>query len=294
VPLFTFALSYGTAVLAEAFIPLLRDTKLPNYGGGIAVRVDRAIAMMQLSSIREVPVVDIVLFAPAGAFAVAALSELGVSYRSAWIIVAMLGAMLCGALEVLHGVGSFPIELGAWLTHTLAIGVAAWGAARWLPHGLHRLRGTRRPRAVLLGYSIVLLCWSWRPFVPKLDSASIASHFTAVHWIPLFALAQRFDLFTVTDIITQFALYLPLGALLAVWPLRTEGRWSHLWPAIYLATVGELGKILLAERFFDITHILLQIAGAAIGWVIVRGAGFAPYGEVWETPPAAQEVVRAA
>ena len=81
--------------------------------------------------------------------------------------------------------------------------------------------------------------------------------------------------------VTQFLLFLPLGALLAVWPLRTRGRWQHLLPVLYLSVVCEIGKIVVAERFLDVTHILIQMAGAAIGWIVVRRSGFPVYGEVW-------------
>jgi glycopeptide antibiotics resistance protein len=111
--------------------------------------------------------------------------------------------------------------------------------------------------------------------------ASIREQFAPVHWIPLQAMAGRVDLFSVTDIATQFLLFLPLGGLLAVWPLRRRGRWQHLLPALYLSVVCEVGKILVAERFLDVTHILIQMAGAAIGWIVVRRSGFPVYGEVW-------------
>jgi glycopeptide antibiotics resistance protein len=125
-----------------------------------------------------------------------------------------------------------------------------------------------------------MMLWSWRPFVPDLSAASIAEQFSAVHWIPLRAMAQRVDLFSVADIVTQFLLYLPLGALLAVWPLKRNGPFRGILPAFYLAIILELGKIVVAERFFDVTHILIQVAGAAVGWIVVRRSGFAPYGEL--------------
>jgi glycopeptide antibiotics resistance protein len=49
-------------------------------------------------------------------------------------------------------------------------------------------------------------------------------------------------------------------------------------PAIYLACATELGQILIATRTLDITDLLIQATGAAIGWLAVRRAGFRPYG----------------
>ena len=74
-------------------------------------------------------------------------------------------------------------------------------------------------------------------------------------------------------------MYLPLGSLLAVWPLRLRGRWAHLWPGVWLAVVIELGHVVIADRTFDATNALVACAGLGIGWIVVRRSGFAPYGE---------------
>lgn len=281
IPAFLFAGTYGVAVLMEAFAPLFRQALLPNLGGGVAERLGEAWQAMQLNSIKQIPLIDILLFLPAGAFAVAALAESGVSYAWAWPVAALVGTLLCAVTEVLHGVAGEPIQLGAIVSHGGAITLGAWGAARWLPAVSTRWRGRERPRMLLLAYGVVILLWSWRPFVPELSAESIREQLQPVHWIPLAAMAQRVDLFSVTDIVTQFLLYLPLGALLAVWPLRTRGVWRGILPALYLAVVMEGGKVLVAERFMDVTHILIQVAGAAIGWIVLRRSGFPVYGESW-------------
>ncbi|HVT40133.1 MAG TPA: hypothetical protein VHE78_13925, partial [Gemmatimonadaceae bacterium] len=85
--------------------------------------------------------------------------------------------------------------------------------------------------------------------------------------------------FSAVHIAQQFLLYLPLGAILAVWPLRLSGRWSHLWPAVALALAVEVGHIVIVDRFFDVTNALIAVAGLGIGWVVVRRSGFVPYGE---------------
>jgi len=79
----------------------------------LAFRIGRAIHAIQLSSLWDIPVTDVLLFAPAGFFAVAALAEYGVSYTSTWPIVAIGGIIACTAVEVFHGVASQPIQLGA-------------------------------------------------------------------------------------------------------------------------------------------------------------------------------------
>lgn len=281
VPTFTFAGAYLTATWFEAFMPLFRQNFLPDLGGGVRTRFHQAMEAVRLPSIAHLPVFDVILFAPAGVLAVAALIEAGVSYSIAWPIVVLAGAIISAVTEVAHGIAGQPIELGAVATHTLAIAGGAYAAARGLPPLNAPYAARRRARAIFIAYCALIALWSWRPFVLELNAASVQEQFSAVHWIPLRALAMRFDWFTVTDVVAQFLLYLPLGALLAVWPLRTRGAWRHLYPAIYLSFVMELGKIVIAERFFDVTHILIQTAGAAMGWIILRHAEYEIAGEVW-------------
>jgi glycopeptide antibiotics resistance protein len=284
IPAFLFAGSYGAAVLMEAFAPLFRQDLLPNLGGGVLARLGRAWAAMEPRSVFAIPILDMALFFPAGAFGVAALAEAGIPYARAWPMVAVVGTIACAVIEVVHGVVGQPIQLGAILSHGGAITLGAWATARWLPVLSARLRGRQRSRTLFILYSVVILIWSWRPFIPELNMESIRQQLAPEHWIPLQAMAVRVDLFSVADIVTQFLLYLPLGALLAVWPLRTQGRWRHLLPALYLSIVCELGKIVIAERFLDVTHIFIQVAGAAIGWIVVRRSGFRLYGEIWASP----------
>ena len=108
----------------------------------------------------------------------------------------------------------------------------------------------------------------------------MTDQFTADHLIPLQALASRGDLFSVTDVVAQGVIFFPLGALLAVWPLRRKGSLRGLLPAIYLAIVLEVAKIPIAERFMDVTHILIQSAGAALGFLLVRRMGYKVQGEL--------------
>ena len=284
-PAVGFALSYGVSVAMEAFAPLLRNEKLPNLGGSVAARIGRAIHAMQWSSVFDIPLVDVIIFAPAGIFAVAAMMESGTSPGVAWPIVGIVGAILAAVIEVVHGVTGQPIQLGAILSHSIAIAAGAWLAATYLSRLTRQFPIDRQVRALMIVYCAVIACWSWRPFVPELSMISIREQFTAQHWIPLRALASRVDVFTVTDIVAQFLLYVPLGALLSVWPLETKGPWRALYPAVYFSIALEAGKIVIAERFFDITHILIQLSGAAIGWLLLRRLSFPVRGSIWRTAP---------
>ncbi|MGH7624324.1 MAG: VanZ family protein, partial [Gemmatimonadaceae bacterium] len=170
--------------------------------------------------------------------------------------------------------------IGAALTHVVAVAAGALLAARMLPSFSRRFHGRERPALLAVAYAVTVMFWSWRPFRLQVDAPSMAEQFSAIHLVPLMALSARFDLFTVTDIIAQFLLFLPLGALVAVWPVRRAGWLRGMWPVVYLSVVLEFGKIVVAERFLDVTHVLIQCAGAGIGWALVRRAGFEQYGEI--------------
>jgi glycopeptide antibiotics resistance protein len=76
-----------------------------------------------------------------------------------------------------------------------------------------------------------------------------------------------------------FFLYLPLGGLLAVWPIRRQGWLSGPLPGVWLALALETAQLLVLDRTLDITDVLVQASGVVIGWAIVRRAGYKTYGE---------------
>jgi glycopeptide antibiotics resistance protein len=291
VPAAIFAFAYGIAIAAEAFFPLLREPTLPNITSGVRSRLALGWSTFDWSSLGALPITDLFLYAPAGAFAVAAAAEAGVSLSMAWPIIALIGALAVWIIEVVHTVVLEPIDAGAVLVHVIAITAGAFAAARLLPR-FARYAAARRPLYLLAGYAVVVAMWSWRPFRIEVSAAAMREQFSRDHLIPLAALAVRGDMFSVTDVIAQALLFLPIGALLAVWPLRRSGPLRKLVPALYLSVVLEVGKILVADRFMDVTHVLIQCAGAGIGYALMRLAGFVPYGALLE--PGAESTARAA
>src|SRR6201984_2620071 len=115
--------------------------------------------------------------------------------------------------------------------------------------------------------------------MPRTDVHAIAAQLAPENLVPLASLAQRVDAFSALHVLQQFLLYLPLGSLLAVWPLRLKGRGAHLWPGVCFVVVIELGHVVIADRTFDPTNALIGCAGLGIGWIVVRRSGFAPSGE---------------
>jgi glycopeptide antibiotics resistance protein len=278
VPTLVAAGAYGAACFFEAVVPLFRQETLPVWGGPFN-RLAAALAAFDASSILAVPLEEFPLFLPAGTLAVAAAAEAGWGYRRALVAVVAAATALAGLTELGRGALGFPIHAGAAVGHAVAVAAGAALAARYLPAATRTFRGSRRARAVLGVYAVILVLWTLRPYAPELDPGAVLDKLRGDWWVPLQALAMRVDVFSVVDILTRFLLFVPLGALLAVWPLRRRGPLGGVRPALYLAALTEVAQLWVAGRTFDITDILVQAAGGAIGWAVIRRAGYRPYGE---------------
>jgi VanZ family protein len=167
------------------------------------------------------------------------------------------------------------------------LGAAAGALAAWrgLPAATRRLRGAARVRALLALYAVVLAAWAWRPFRLDLSARTLAAELAAEHFIPLYALGERADLFSVADVATQCLLYLPLGVLLAAWPLGARGALRGPWPGVALALALEAGQLAVAGRYVDVTDWLVQAAGVLVGWGVARQAGYRARGVLRPTAP---------
>jgi len=271
IPASVFALSYGGAVMGEALVPLFREAVV--VSGGPFERYATMRAEFTWGSLLDVPLSDFLLFLPAGVFAVAALYESGLGYVAAARRVGASALALFIAAEVAHGFMGIPIVAGSALVHVVAVVVGAMLAVKLLPAFSRHVRGADRPRLLTRAYVAVLILWALRPYALDFSVSG-----AKVDLIPLRALGMRLDMFSVVDVSGPFLLYLAFGALLAVWPLRLRGPLSGLAPALYLACATELSQIFVAERLLDITDLMIQASGAAVGWVAVRRAGFRTYG----------------
>jgi glycopeptide antibiotics resistance protein len=269
---------YGVAVACEALTPLFHSEQMASIEGGPLARLRLALAFAFPLTLDEVPLLDILLFAPAAFLVVLLLKESGGHARRTWWLVPGAGAVLAFGLELVHGLYGLSIRWEAAATHALALSIGAWAADRWLAPLTQALRGAVRARAAVFAYGALLVLWGWRPLLPETDGEAILAQFSIVRLTPLASLAVRADVFSALHVAQQFLLYLPLGSMLAVWPLRLEGRWSHLWPGCWLAVAIELGHILIVGRYFDVTNVMISVAGLGIGWIVVRRSGFTPYG----------------
>jgi VanZ family protein len=279
IPMFVLALSYGTAAALEILLPGLRQEMLDGAWGGPLSRLRVALEHVGWGwAPPRILLVQVLLLLPAGAFLVATLVEARWSYARAFLLAATAGPALILLLEVARGTSGQPIVPVMALTH--AAGFIAGAALTWrfLPGLTTRLRGPARPLALLAAYTLVLLIWRWQPFALNLDPGHILDSFRPQHLLPLQAAAMKMDIFSASVVAIGFLLHVPLGAILAVWPLRRHGPLAHLLPGLWITALVEAGQIFIAGRFFDITDILLGAAGVAAGWILMRRAGFRPYG----------------
>jgi VanZ family protein len=101
---------------------------------------------------------------------------------------------------------------------------------------------------------------------------------------------MRMDFFSVVDVCSPFFLYLPFGALLAVWPLRRQGPLRGPLPGVYLAIAFEALQVLIAGRLPDITDALVQASAVLVGWAIMRRTGYPKRGVLRAEPRVAPSV----
>ncbi len=280
VPAVAFAIAYLGAAAAEAWLPLQSAAVFASGGSLKLHRMRATVSRLDWSSLWRIPLADVVLFVPLGVFGVMALIELGERYWSAVKRVCAWGLFGSLVIELSHGPLGQPIQLGTAIAHVLGIALGAAACAQWLPSFSRQVRGRGRPAVVLLAYALLIAFWAWRPFVLETDVATIHQQFALERLIPLQGLARRSDLSSVAEIVKPFFLFFPLGALLAVWPLRRRGVLGFCLPAFYLAAVTEIPQGFIAGRFFDGTDLVIQGAAAAIGWAVVRQAGYEPHGTV--------------
>ena len=147
----------------------------------------------------------------------------GVPTVHAWLAAA-LGAGVALAAELTHWLLGLSIRWEAAATHALALGLGAWAAHRRLAPLTQALRGSARARVAIFAYGSLLVLWGWRPLLPETDVTAIGAQLTPARLIPLQSLAERVDVFSALHVAQQFLLYVPLGSMLALWPLRLAGR----------------------------------------------------------------------
>lgn len=289
-PLYPVAGAYAVAVASDIFAPFYYRDRFYGPGGSVLARLSYALHFVRAPGRDAFSMFDLIAGSPAGFLAVVALAELGMSYGAACALTIAGGVAASVGLEIVHGIAGQRIQVGPMISHTVAITAGALVAWRLAPAALRRIDRPHTRAAILLAASAaILVIWSWRPFALNLDLAAIRAQLSLVHFTPLGLMGGEIDLFGVADLVRQFALFLALGVLLAVWPLRLRGRLAFVLPAIYLAVILEVGQLLVVGRTFDVTDILTQWAAAAVGYVIVRRAGWSVVGAILDRGSATRQ-----
>jgi glycopeptide antibiotics resistance protein len=279
IPAFIFAACYGTAVMLEAASPLLRQERYGDAWGSPWRRLGIALDRLDISTLRELPLFDVLLFAPAAFLAVAALAELGWPYRRAAGVVTVVGAAAVAVAELARGLIGFILAYGPIVVHVIALALGATAAAALMPRFTRAARGAERPLALFTLLATLVILWNGRPFSFEPSLEAIARKVTVERFIPIQAYRERFDLHTAADAVIPALLFLPIGALLAAWPLRRRGPWHGIIPGIVLACIAEGLQVIIAGRTFDVTDILIMCGALGIGFLLARRAGFRPYGD---------------
>lgn len=274
-PAMALAVPYVLAVLAEAAFPLLRNAGSGGGSGGPLSRASWALQHFSWESVAVLPGLDFLLFLPAGFLLAAALWEVEATRGKAFEWAAAVGIGVAVLGEAIHAPLGTPLQVGPVLVHAAAFVSGAWLGVRLFPRWLRRRRGDRRIRDFLLAYAVVLALWRLRPFFPELDPGAIAAEFAPSRWSPLAALGARRELYSVSDVLRSFLLFVPVGVALAARE-RTgyrgrERRGLRAMAAVTaLALILEGGQALVAGRFFDGTDLLVMAAGGAVAWSLAR------------------------
>jgi glycopeptide antibiotics resistance protein len=280
-PLYPVAGAYAVAVASDIFAPFYWRDRFYGPGGSVFERLVYALHFVRGPGRDAFSMFDLVAGSPAGFLVVVALAERGMSYGAACARTVVGGVAVSVGLEIFHGIAGQRIQVGPMISHVVAISIGALIAWRLVPAALRRIDRQHTRAAILLAASALLLVvWSWRPFELNHSLAEIRSQLSLLHFTPLGLMGGEIDLFGVADLVRQFALFLALGVLLAVWPLRQRGWLAFVMPAVYLAVILEVGQLFVLGRTFDVTDILTQWAAAAVGYVIVRRAGWTVVGTI--------------
>ncbi|UCG87266.1 MAG: VanZ family protein [Gemmatimonadota bacterium] len=277
VPAITISGAYLCAALFQAAVLTRPQPAVGVYGGPIA-RFREMMARLEWGSLTELSLLDAFLFIPVGVLVVVTLAESGWTHKRAARLAVAIGVILSLAAELIRAPLGLELSLGAVIMHTVGATIGAVVTAKWLPEFSRQVRGRHRPLALALAYVVVLAAWSWQPFLLETDMQAILEQLSLTRFSLLSAHIGRVDVYSVADIGAAFFLFLPVGALLAVWPLKRRGWLADLLPGLYLAALAELSQILIVDRYFSLTDAIVQCAGVAIGWMVVRMAGYQPHG----------------
>jgi glycopeptide antibiotics resistance protein len=177
------------------------------------------------------------------------------------------------ATEITHSMLRIQVHGGAVLSHSAGVLIGAVVGAVSLPWLLRHYRLQERAVSFGVAYALVLVVWSLRPFDFDPRMANVLTELRSEWWVPLRFISERPDLFSAIELLNNFLLYLPLGALLRVWRPQQRIHWWGLALGLAYTLLVEGAKLLVASRTVDITEAIVQVVGIVVGWAVVDRAG---------------------
>jgi glycopeptide antibiotics resistance protein len=160
-----------------------------------------------------------------------------------------------------------------------AIGIAlAWVFAQPITRWLRGFGGNQQPHTQLIwlleAYAIGLVGYQLLPLDLTLRPREVWRKYRAgrIEWPPFSRLPTDIESFA--SALTEMLLYVPIGALCAIWLRARAGGGATLWGATLLgaafATVIELAQVLVYSRFASATDIVVASLGVLIGASLAR------------------------
>jgi glycopeptide antibiotics resistance protein len=278
VPAYTFFGSYLTVAVLQAGIVTRAERRIGAYGNPLR-RLANTVRQFEPSSITDLAVTDALWFMPLGAFGFAMLAELGWK-RSHTVWATTAGGFAIALItEALRGPQGLELNAGAVVMHALGAAVGAVAAAWMIPMLANRMDERQRALTLATAYVTLLAVLAWQPFRPETGMGSVTDQLSLSALVPLRSYDFR-GLLSVADIAITFFLFLPLGGLLAVWPLRLRGWLGYCLPGVYVAIATELLQLVIRDRYFSGTDLMVQCAGVVVGYVVLKLAGYGVAGEV--------------
>ena len=160
-----------------------------------------------------------------------------------------------------------------------AIGIAlAWFFAQPITRSLRGFGVNRHPHTRLIwllqAYAIGFVAYQLLPLDLTLSPREVWTKYRAgrIEWPPFSRLPSDFESFA--SALTEMLLYIPIGALSALWLRARLGGDATLGAAALLgaaaATVIELAQVLVYSRFASATDVVVASLGVLVGVVLVR------------------------
>ena len=163
--------------------------------------------------------------------------------------------------------------LGGGIGVLLAMRFRRAAASDYESRGDRAFSGVWVGLAAFVVWSGVLAAIFWYPYNFQLDRELAKAHLASLYRVPFYAYYYGTEFRALTEVFHKVLFFAPLGAALAFAsrPLRRRGR-AVILTAVALVLCAcvsvaiELGQVLLPEKVPDSTDMVLEIAGAMLGY----------------------------